>query len=470
MNAIPDVVTEPSIGQVEYLKELQCMEGEETPDYVMVNMEMKELYLEIVEKTISFFVRRHESIRTIFPLMDGEVKQVVLPADDSRFVIEYIDVSVSRRPFVEIKEECFNRAAVIFSNIQKGPLVKFFVFKHDGAYSFCLLIHHILCDGWSRELIKRELSMFYNCFASGRIPDIAPLKVQLRDYCMNQNEWLRRNKEKLNQFWNDKLSGFDRLFDIGSFYKGYSLRSNTELSQTSMARDEITQNELFRIYGHPTSVSYAFIVSDKHFNNIRKLAANNKCTISAVVYASFYIFLYCYTGKRRILLAALIADRFTPEHQLLIGCLLGGVYFPREITENAIIRDFIIETLRDVFANCRNIIPSHEYLDLDPVKLQVSCDIYVNYQHQKNTLLPATHSDRKYAEIPRICYPIDCAVSEYVNGLHFIWKYNALLFDKALIEDMAKCYEEILDFITINDDKTIEEVSRYIKRESRKVS
>jgi hypothetical protein len=471
MSFIPTIITEPSIGQIEYLKHLQRAGHDATPDYVTISIEMDELYIEAVEKTISFFVKRHESLRTVFPMMDDEVKQVVLAYDDHKFAVEYIDVSTSGRFFAEVKEECFKRAGRTFSDIQNGPLVKFFVFKQAAnVYQFYLLIHHIICDGWSIELIGRELRLFYQFYASGKEPDILPLRAQLRDYCQKQNQWLRGNRDELERFWKNRVSGFDRLFDINNFYEGYLLRGNKRLLQTEVNGEAMSVNDLLRIYRHPEALACNSIISDERFINIKKLAGANNCTISSIVYASLYIFLFCYTGKKKILLAALIADRFTEEDQLLIGCLLGGVYFPREIAAHDTISDFISQTFRDVFANCRNILPSHEYLNLDAVKLHVSSDIYINYQQEKDRLAPTTQEGGAYLEIPGIFYPLDFMITEYIDGLFFKWKYNKLLFSKELIDDMIKCHEDVLDFMAFNGDKTIGEACEYIKMADRSLS
>lgn len=468
MSLIPTIITEPSIGQQAYLKHLQTAGPDAIPDYVTISIDMDELHKEAVGKTISFFVKRHESLRTVFPLIDDEVKQAVVDYDEQRFGVEYIAVGTSDVFSPAVKEECFERAGRIFSDIQNGPLVKFFVFKETSdGYRFYMLIHHIICDGWSIELIGRELRLLYQFYASGMEPDIAPLSFQLRDYCRKQNEWLRGSRDALERFWKNRVSGYDSLFNINNFYEGYLQRGNEKLLRTETGRENMSIDDLLRTYRHPKALARNSTVSGDRFTNMKMLAGANHCTISSIVYASLYIFLFCYTDKQRILLAALIADRFTQENQLLIGCLLGGVYFPREIAGHCTINDFISETFRDVFANCRNIIPSHEYLHLDAVKLHVSTDIYINYQQEQDRLAPDKEESEEHYEIPGIFYPLDFMITEYTDGLHFKWKYNKLLFKEELIDDMIQCYDDVLDFIAFNGDKTLGEACAYSKTANR---
>lgn len=460
---VSTIITSPSIGQVEYLRGLQDAAPDALPAYVVVEIETDELDYYAMQKTIAFFIRRHESIRTVFPLIDGEVKQLVLPDDHEGFGIELVDLSHSQQSFEEVRDERFKKAAAGFLDIQKGPLVKFFLFKKAAdSFSFFLLIHHIICDNWSKDLIGNELRAFYQSYVFGKEPDAAPLKVQLRDYCEQKNAWLRANKERSGLFWKERLAGFDQLFPVGGFYEGFLARGHNKYLPGIGEKSLLTQQELLEVYKHPEAFKYKTVVSGELFGKIKKLAAINKCSVSAVVYASLYLLLYSYTGKNKLLLAALIADRLTPGHQTVIGCLLGGFYFPRELSGDLVIRDVITKTHRELYANLDHIILSHELLELDGPRLTVSCDIYINYIHRRNSLSQLVYVDGVHTEIPGIYYPLDCMIFEYNDGFIFEWKYNKVLLDAAVIEDMTRCHAEVLDYMADSHEKTVDTLCRFL--------
>lgn len=431
---------------------------------MVLELAMDDPDIAAIEKTISFFVKRHESVRTIFPLIDGEIKQMVLPYDEKRFELEFIDTTKIPESYATIKEEYLKRTQIIFADKQTGPLVNFLLFKLDeNKHAFFLLIDHIICDGWSLErVIREELAIFYQSFKAGSEPNIKPLKAQLRDYCDQQNTWLVENREELSSFWKNKLFGYDTPFNINNFHQGYSLRNKGLPDERTIERAK-TQKELCTIYDCPQAFLYTVTISGQRFNRIKELAELNKCTISSIVYASLYISLYCYTGKSRILLAAFIADRFTPANQLIIGYLIGAAYFPREISDDFIVRDFIDETFHDILTGCQNIIISDLYLDLDSTTLRTSCDVLVNYIRQTSTLPPLTEILEQHIDTPGIYYPLEYAVFEYEDGLAFYWRYNKLLFDKELLEDLAGFHKNTLDFMTRNSDSTIGELSSSFK-------
>jgi len=469
MDTVSSIVSEPSIGQIEYLKDLQRMPKEILPTFVVVEMELNNPDMCAVEKAIAFFLERHESIRTVFPSMDGEVRQMILPASDRRFLIEHVDMGAFQQPYAEVKNEHFNKAAVVFSDIQAGPLVKFYLFRQPANYSFCVVIHHIICDGWSQHIIRNELTLFYQSYAEGRTPDVPPLKAQLRHYCEQQNAWLRETRDASREFWRTRLEGYDTLFDIHDFRKRLLSEDIKGPSTQAPEKRPVTKEELCSIYNNPSAVLYTFYITGERFDKVKKLSASLKCTIASIIYASFYIFLYHYTGKKKLLLAALMADRFTPESHFLIGCLLGGVYFPRDLSDDQNVRHFIGETFRDLTMNCGKIIPSHEYIDLDSSLWRASCDVYLNYIKQNTGVRFSKFANRMHTGIGGIHYPLCYVIYEYRDGFRFKLKYNPRLFNAELIEDIVKCYEDMLDIIAANSDRTIGEVCAFFEAEEHKV-
>lgn len=454
-----NIIAELSLQQDRYLKR-----DKGVALFMRVELEMNNPDVVALEKTISLFVRRHESVRTIFPLIDGQAKQVILPPDE-RFAIEFIDINTLHKSYEELREEYFKRAEQMFADKQNDPLIRFFLFKLEGErYMFLLLIDHISCDDWSMEkIIKKELMMFYQSYKDGVEPDIKPLEAQLRDYAEQRKAWINEKGEELSSFWKAKTSGYDYLFNIGDFYDGYSLRNDQRLLAERTVGKAETRQELFAIYDCPRALLYTTKISGQQFNSITALAKNNNCTISSIIYASLSILLYCYTNKRKTLIAAIIADRFSSENQLIIGNLLGEAYFTGELSDRLVVGDVIDQTFYDILNNCQNMIINYDYLHLDRAQLRASCDMVVNYIKYYENLPDITHIHEKHIDTDINHYPFKNTACEYDNGFILYWKYNKLLFDKELIEDMVECHQHILDFIIKNDDRTIGDLKNYLK-------
>jgi len=451
--------TNPSIGQVEYLKYLQAMRAVQKPSFMLVEMELPAIDVTAVGKTVALFLNRHESLRTVFPLVGDEIRQVVLPATDERFQLQYVNATqVDDQGFSSIRQMHFDNAAAAFADIETGPLTRMLMFRRSDGYVFSLLIHHIICDEWSRGIAGQELITIYQSFLSDSQPELPPLTVTLKDYCEQQNKWLSQNKQELSAFWRRKLQDFDTLFDIADYHRAYARRTNLTLPDAA-AGSGYEDAELAAILDKPDASAYTSILSGELFAEVKSMAAGNKSTISAFIYAGFFLLLHAYTGKRRLLVPALIADRYQPEYQQLIGCLLGAIYLAVSIDERHSVNDFIAELNADIIDVIMNgrLIFSHNYLGLDGNRLRNCCDMYINY-FSKPTDLPADeYIIGEHENVDAIHYPIYAMAIEYNDALVIIWKYNKYLFDPAMIEDMVMYYREILQAMVSRADKTIRE-------------
>ncbi len=115
-------------------------------------------------------VERHETLRTVFKLSKGEPRQEILEKykiDLEYYKVEKGDikeiVSEFTKPFDLLKEPCFRAA-----------------FAENGKNKYLLVdLHHILCDGISIDVLKKELSDLYN---DNSLPGLG---LQFKDYA----EW-----------------------------------------------------------------------------------------------------------------------------------------------------------------------------------------------------------------------------------------------------------------------------------------
>jgi len=69
-------------------------------------------------------------------------------------------------------------------------------------------MHHIISDGWSLDVLVRELRLFYAADCRGEEPQLPPLSLQYADYAIWQRQWLQGPllDEQL-QYWKERLAG-----------------------------------------------------------------------------------------------------------------------------------------------------------------------------------------------------------------------------------------------------------------------
>ena len=159
-------------------------------------------------KAVSKIFERHESLRTVFPDVNGNPKQRVIPTSD--FQIDFANIDAAHFESEEIDNIIHKEPYQTF-DLVTGPLVRIRLFRFAVNKNILLVtFHHIIADGWSIEnVFLRELYYFYGLFSDENSEDSYPdLKIQYKDY----TAWLQNSlssDEKLAslKFFKDKFSG-----------------------------------------------------------------------------------------------------------------------------------------------------------------------------------------------------------------------------------------------------------------------
>ncbi|MEU6124743.1 amino acid adenylation domain-containing protein, partial [Streptomyces sp. NPDC047123] len=151
-------------------------------------------------------VGRHESLRTVFPDVDGEARQQVLDtwdvplpvtATDERELTALLDTAA--RTGFDLAREIPVRAALF----ALGPR----------EHVLALVLHHIAGDEWSMAPLARDLGDAYAARLDGAAPAWEPLPVQYGDYALWQRELLGDDDEAGSparqqlDFWRSALAG-----------------------------------------------------------------------------------------------------------------------------------------------------------------------------------------------------------------------------------------------------------------------
>jgi hypothetical protein len=449
------IITEPSIGQKNYLSSLQKGRQDKQVAYMFFEMELPEVNEEALDKTISFFIQRHESLRTVFQPVTGSIKQVVLPYQKEKYSITHIVVESDDR-LAQLRNENYRQASRQFARIDEGPLVKTFLFKKPAnRYLFSFLIHHVLCDAWSEKIVERELMAIYRSYVTGSAPSLPPLTVQLRDYCTRLNAQVQENANSTGAYWQNKLTGYTGLLQLEAFHIKYQQRHG---SPAGGMLPYSNRDELSALLQQQRSAMYTSLIDTAHFIKIKDLARSSHCGISAIVYASFYIFFYLYPGKARLLFAILMADRDTREKQSIIGSLLGAIYMPATVSGEQRVMALVKETFLQVLEAGQHVIYDHETIKLNGRELWLNCDLYLNYMTVNKEMLATGFYRKDHTEDENIFYALNCMLIEYSDGLCINWRYNTALFTRELIEDMARCHEVIVNYITKHPACTVNEI------------
>ncbi|HYX24592.1 MAG TPA: amino acid adenylation domain-containing protein, partial [Thermoanaerobaculia bacterium] len=159
-------------------------------------------------RSIAGIVRRHEALRTVFPVREGRPCQLVLaPSPVALPTVDLGGLEPGRRA-AEARRLAAAAAACPF-DLAAGPLLRCRLLRLAAEeHELLLNFHHVVFDGWSMAVFARELGAFYAAALADALPALPELRVQYADYALWQRAGLagEARAERLG-FWKERLAG-----------------------------------------------------------------------------------------------------------------------------------------------------------------------------------------------------------------------------------------------------------------------
>jgi amino acid adenylation domain-containing protein len=398
---------------------------------------------------------RHEIVRTIFELREGEAYQKVLDVDLLDFDLAYEDLrSVpSQDALVEKKtHEVAYHAFDLFT----GPLFKLKLLQvADDDYIILFTVHHIVFDLWSQQVFIRDLFQYYRAFISNTLPTLPVLTIQFKDYAHWENQRFVRG-EMINhqQYWLEKLSG--------------------ELPVLQLPTDR------------PRPARQTFVGEEVYFDiplalnrKIKEFSATHDATLFMVLLASLKTLLFKYTGQQDIIVGTPIAGREHPDLQNQLGCYINTIplrdtvdiksgfnRIARQVRDNALEGyehqacpfDWIIESLE--------LPPDPSRSALFDVSLVVSQNFDFDAFQQDDKHAIAVTPIKKNMKISKTDLLFQFVFDE--ENIAGTIQYNVDLFDHSRIARMAQHFLALTAVLLDNPTVPIVEI-RYLAEEESKV-
>ncbi|MFQ6148806.1 condensation domain-containing protein, partial [Streptomyces seoulensis] len=174
---------------------------------------------------------RHESLRTVFRVVDGEPYQHVLDEDEIAWELPADPITSAELPdaLARISSHAFDLAT-------EAPLKAWLFEVAPEEHVLALVVHHIAGDGWSTRPLARDVSMAYAARCEDREPGWDALPVQYADYALWQRELLGSDDDtdslmsRQVAYWREALAGapeelglpFDRPRPVAASHQGHT--------------------------------------------------------------------------------------------------------------------------------------------------------------------------------------------------------------------------------------------------------
>nr|WP_171473331.1 condensation domain-containing protein [Frigoriglobus tundricola] len=165
---------------------------------------------EILERTLTEIVRRHEALRTSFVSEGADLLQVVSPPPAVPVPMTDLTGATDPRGAGEqaMAEEAVRGFDLGGQSLFRARLLRFGTDEHV----LLLTVHHIVADGWSTGIISRELAALYAALEAGRPSPLPAPELQFGDFAVWQSEWLRTPAATAQlEYWTRQLTGLQPL-------------------------------------------------------------------------------------------------------------------------------------------------------------------------------------------------------------------------------------------------------------------
>jgi len=271
-----------------------------------------QLNVAALEWSLNEVVRRHEVLRTTFSTSEGKPVQVIAP--ELRLSLPVKDLSHVRQE--EREDEALRWAqeeARHSFDLAQGPLVRARLLKlGDEDHLAVLTMHHIVADGWSVEVLIRELATLYAAHLSTpySLPpaSLAPLPIQYADFAHWQRNWLQGEVlERQLSYWKDQLGDSPPMLDLPAD------RPRPAVQSWRGATESFTL---------PSGLS----------DQLKTLSREEGVTLFMTLLAAFQTLLYRYTGQDDVSVGTAVANRNRAQIEGLIGFFVNTLVMRTDLS------------------------------------------------------------------------------------------------------------------------------------------
>lgn len=407
---------------------------------------------EATVSSLNEIVRRHEVLRTTFDEVDGELVQVI--AADRPIDLPVVDFSLKSPSQREALAAAAAQAEARRPfDLRGGPVMRVRLLKlRPQEHILVLTLHHIVCDGWSSQILAREFGALYEAFDAGLPSSLPPLPIQYADYAVWQRGWLQGSviEERL-AYWKEKLKGKLPVLDLPSDRPRQVIQSDR-------------------------GARFPFSVSRDLVDRLHTLSRTQGATLFMTLLAAFQVLLMRYSGLDDFCLGTPVANRPKRETETLIGFFANTLVLRANLSGNPTFTDLLARVQETVLgAQAHQDLPFEQLVDaLQPVRALSHTPLFqVMFALQTSLArsLAITSLEVRAMELDAggAKFDLSLDMTEDETGLDCAFEYNQDLFDQVTVARMASHLKRLLEGIVDNPQDRLHELPMLTEKERRKI-
>ncbi|WP_162200396.1 non-ribosomal peptide synthetase [Kordia jejudonensis] len=409
---------------------------------------------EKLAQAFTYLIEKYEILRTSFQSNEEiETYQHISTVADVAFAINTIDFS--EKTTEQINEFLQTEQQKPF-DLAQAPLLRVHLLQlKEDVHLFSFVMHHIISDGWSVELLSSEILRTYNALVANQHYQTAPLPIQYKDYAVwLQSEAYQEIQQESETYWIEKFSGEIPVLELPSFKK-------RPVVQT------YNGNTIHHQY------SYEFTQKLKEFSK------EQEATLFMTLLSGINALLHQYTHQKDIIIGIPIAGRKHPDLEQQLGLFLNTLAIRTAFPEGINFKTLVQQQKKSLLEAYQ-----HQEYPFDELISQLNLrrdtsrsalfDVMVVLQNQKqvqsisNAKQTLTGIQVAPYELERTTSQLDVSFTfiEKDTGLYVEIEYNTDIYDNILMDRMCVHFENLVTAAILHPNENIQSLVYITNNES----
>lgn len=395
--------------------------------------------IECFKKAIDQTIARHEILRTVFKEDEnGEIKQWILSLEDLGFQIDFLDFRTKKleNPQTYIAADSYKPF-----DLENGPLLRAALLQVDKEeYVFYFNMHHIISDGWSMEVLAKDVFAYYDANVSNENPTLSPLTIQYKDYSVWQLAQLEGESFKAHkEYWLETFSGDLPLLDLPSYNPRPKIKThNGQVLNTYLDRALTSQ--------------------------LKKYVAANGGSPFMAVLSAWNVLMYHYTQQTDCIIGTPVAGRDHADLENQIGFYVNTLALRNELDPEENFASFYLKVKNNTLKSY-----NHQAYPFDRLVEDLTLErdtsrnpifdisiTYHNITQDEFTLEDKALIDQIISGgASKVKSDIELHFNELGEYMSFSLIYNEDVYDQRMIEGLMRHFKGVLSELLHNPEKKV---------------
>ena len=413
-----------------------------------------ELNVELLETAVRQIVDRHEILRTTFIEVEGEPMQKISNLNDLGPILEVLDHRTNVLTEEEVILELKDRSEAVM-DVEHGPLFGYVLYLlPDNTYYLFVLMHHIICDGWSNNIFLNEVLELYNLLENDKDAKLEnQLAIQYKDFASWQIAQAGTEEFAAHQeFWLNTFAGEIPVLNFPTFKERPKVQT----------------------YNGQT-IDHKF--SLEQLNALKKWGESTDASLFMTITALLNILFYKYTAQNDMVFGVATSGRIHPDLEDQIGYYINTVALRNQLDPQESFSAFLEKVKQNTLQSFE-----HEQYPYDLLIKQLDYnrdvsrnplfDVLLTLQNmdQDEQSLLSEHLDQMKVEPVELIestslFDMDFSFTEKEDGLLLSFTYNSDIYEHARMEEVVTRMSRLISRLNEKPSAKIAEINLLEKEE-----